>query len=178
MDVAFFGNGPIGERCFDYLKTLPINILPLMSAAAADLWISVHWRHIFKPHQIAMPKMGIVNVHNSFLPWNRGAHACTWAIIDQTPHGATMHWIDEGIDTGPILYQERVDIAINDTADSLYRKTAEAEYRVFRVGMGMLLNGERRRIHQTSRGSFHKKSDFERLVRAMTTKDCKVIREV
>lgn len=174
MDVAFFGKGQVAERCFDHLKGLSVTLLPQVMKDKADLWVSVHYPRIFKKDEIALPKLGIVNVHNSYLPWNRGAHACTWAIIDQTPHGATMHWIDEGIDTGPILIQRRVDIEPDDTAESLYQRTADVEVEIFKIGMDMILSGNPRKLAQIGEGTFHYKRDFERLMRAMTTRDTKV----
>lgn len=88
-----------------------------------------------------------------------------------------MHWLDDGVDTGPILLQERVDVEPEDTAHTLYQRTADAEVRVFKLGMEMILAGNLRRIPQPAGGSIHRKRDFDRLVRAMTTSDCKVIRE-
>lgn len=176
MDIAFFGSGKVGDRCLEVLKNLPVTILPMAMAHKADLWVSVHWGSIFRREQIATPKLGIVNVHNSYLPWNRGAHACTWAIIDKTPHGATMHWIDEGVDTGPILMQRRVEILEGDTADTLYKRTADAEVDVFTQGMSMILAGELRKLPQQKGGTLHFKKDFTRLIQAMTTSDCKVTR--
>src|SRR4026208_1021722 len=106
MIVAFFGRGKVADRCLEILKNMPVTVAPEVLALKADLWVSVHWPFIFNAVQLAVPKLGVVHVHNSYLPWNRGAHACTWAMIDETPHGATMHWLDDGVDTGPILIQE------------------------------------------------------------------------
>jgi methionyl-tRNA formyltransferase len=152
------------------LKTLGVGV-------GKDLLISVHWPRKFEKSELMGYALGAVNLHNSYLPWNRGAHACTWAIVDQTPHGATMHWMDEGIDTGDILYQERVEIDPADTAHTLYQKTADAEVRVFTVGMELILAGNCRRFKQPQHNTVHRKRDFDRLVRALTTSDCKVIRE-
>lgn len=177
VNIAFFGKGSVADRCLRVLEAMPVNISSALLAHTADLWVSVHWPFIFRHEQLATPKLGIVNVHNSYLPWNKGAHACTWAIVDRTPHGATMHWIDEGVDTGPILFQERVEIDPEDTAHSLYQKTADAEVRVFKTGMEMILSGYLRKIPQAAAGSIHRKRDFDRLVKAVTTSDCRVIRE-
>lgn len=177
LNVSYFGKGMVADACLEVLKTLPVAILPSLKANKADLWISVHWPYLFSSDQLQMPRLGVVNVHNSYLPWNKGAHACTWAIIDQTPHGATMHWLDLGVDTGPILFQERVEVDEHDTAHSLYAKTAAAEVRVFKTGMEMILSGDHRKLPQTAAGTIHRKRDFDRLVRALSTSDCKVIRE-
>jgi methionyl-tRNA formyltransferase len=178
MDVCYFGRGKVADRCLELLVAMPVTILPQVMSHEADLWVSVHWPHIFTHPQLALPKLGAVNVHNSYLPWNRGAHATTWAIVDRTPAGATMHWIDEGIDTGDIIYQERLEVEPYETADQLYKRTADAEVRVFKTGMELLLAGNYRRYPQPQGGTLHYKKDFDRLVRAMTTSDCKVVREV
>lgn len=178
MDVAYFGKGVVGARCLEILKGMEeVRLLGPSEYNAADLWISVHWDKIWRRDQLAIPNIGCVNLHNSYLPWNRGAHACTWAIVDRTPAGATMHWMDEGIDTGDILYQEAFAIRDNETADHLYKRTVETELHVFKVGMEMLLTGNYRRIPQPKSGTLHYKKDFDRLLKAVSTSDCRVIRE-
>lgn len=174
MEVAYFGKGYVGALCRRVLDDLGVKVLVPSLYHEADLWVSVHWERIFKREQIRTPKLGVVNVHNAYLPWNRGAHACTWAIVDRTPHGATMHWIDEGIDTGDIIYQQRMEIEPEETAHQLYQRTVECEVEVFRVGMELLLAGNYRRIPQPKGGTTHYKKDFQRLVRALTTSDCRV----
>lgn len=176
MEIAFYGRGPVADRCREVLSKMDVSER-IGIVRGVDLGVFVHWPYVLGKKDLDFAKLGCVNVHNSYLPWNRGAHACTWAIVDQTPHGATMHWMDEGIDTGDILYQERVEIEPTDTAHSLYQKTADAEVRVFTVGMELILAGNLRRYPQPKHNTCHKKKDFERLVRAMTTSDCKVIRE-
>lgn len=170
MEVGFFGQGPVADRCRKVLREFEVRVVP---SEGADLWLSVHSKDIFRK----APAGGILNLHNSYLPWNRGAHPCTWAIIDRTPHGATMHWVDQGVDTGPIFYQEALEIRPGETAHSLYERTADLEVDVFRASIIMLTGGDRRRIPQPQGGTFHLKSDFERLVRALSTSDCKVVRE-
>ena len=170
MEISFFGSGPVADRCRQVLRNLDIREV---SPDKADIWISVHHKEIFK----SAPAGGILNLHNSYLPWGRGAHPCTWAIIDRCPHGATLHWIDQGVDTGPIFHQEALEILPHDTADSLYKRTADLEVRVFRHGMIALQSGDRQRVPQQAGGSLHFKSEFDRLVRAMTTSDCRVVRE-
>lgn len=177
MEIAYFGKGRVGSLCREVLDRLGVTLLEPVDYHKADLWVSVHWPRIFTREQLAIPKLGCVNLHNSYLPWNRGAHACTWAIVDKTPAGATMHWLDEGVDTGDILFQERLEVKDGETADQLYQRTLEAEVHVFKVGMEMLLAGNHQRVKQPPGGSMHFKRDFERLMQAMTTSDSFVVRK-
>jgi methionyl-tRNA formyltransferase len=177
MDIAYFAKGRVGSLCREVIDRLGVTVLEPVDYHKADLWVSVHWPKLFSREQLATPKIGCVNLHNSYLPFNRGAHPCTWAIVDRTPAGATMHWMDEGIDTGDILYQERLEPKEFETADELYKRSVEAEVRVFKVGMELLLAGDYRRFPQPKGGTLHYKKDFERLIQAMTTSDSFVVRK-
>ena len=67
------------------------------------------------------PKLGTIQYHPSLLPKHRGGSAINWAIINgETKTGVTIFWPDKGIDTGPILLQEEVEISPDDTVGSLY----------------------------------------------------------
>jgi len=66
---------------------------------------------------------GGINYHPSLLPKYRGGSAINWAIINgETETGVTIHHIDEGVDTGPIVLQEKVSIDPDDTLKSVYFK--------------------------------------------------------
>lgn len=73
-----------------------------------DLAVSFGYRHLIRRSTIEAIGCPILNLHISYLPYNRGAHPNFWSFFDGTPSGVTIHLIDEGIDTGPILYQEYV----------------------------------------------------------------------
>jgi len=64
---------------------------------------------------------GGINYHPSLLPQYRGGSAMNWAIISgEKETGVTIHQIDEGVDTGPIIIQEKVPIDADDTLKNLY----------------------------------------------------------
>ncbi|GEM_PF-4178730 len=69
----------------------------------ADLVISYAWAR-----KISLNGKKGINLHISYLPFNRGADPNIWSWIDNTSKGVTIHWMDEGIDTGSILVQEMV----------------------------------------------------------------------
>ncbi len=70
---------------------------------------------------LRIPSLGTICYHPSLLPRHRGASAINWAIINGDTHtGLTIFWVDEGIDTGPILLQKEVEITFDDTTGSLY----------------------------------------------------------
>ena len=67
------------------------------------------------------PTLGTIQYHPSLLPKHRGGSAINWAIINgETYTGISIFWPDEGIDTGPLLLQNRADISPDDTVGTLY----------------------------------------------------------
>ncbi len=78
----------------------------------------------FVPQEmIDLARLGGINYHPSLLPKYRGGSAINWAIINgESETGVTIHFIDEGVDTGPILLQEKVEITPDDTVKSVYFK--------------------------------------------------------
>jgi len=64
---------------------------------------------ILKSNIIQIPKKGILNAHPAILPKYQGLDCVGWSILNGDSVGATAHFIDEGIDSGPIILQETVD---------------------------------------------------------------------
>ncbi len=75
-----------------------------------DLVVSVRYRRILKSAAIAIPRLGVLNLHSGVLPDYKGVMATFWAMLhDETDIGATLHRIvDDGIDTGPVIGVRRI----------------------------------------------------------------------
>jgi methionyl-tRNA formyltransferase len=85
-----------------------------------DLIIVVAFGQILKRKALSIPKWGVINIHASLLPKLRGAAPIPWAILNgETKTGLTIMRMDEGLDTGPILFQKEVPILENETAGQL-----------------------------------------------------------
>ena len=96
--------------------------LSQLKALNANLQVVVAFRMLPKAVW-AMPEFGTFNLHASLLPDYRGAAPINWAIINgETETGATTFFIDDKIDTGEIILQEKIDIKENDTAGTLHDK--------------------------------------------------------
>lgn len=65
---------------------------------------------IIKPPLIALPPKGIINVHPGYLPIVRGNNPYVWALLHNLPQGASAHFIDEGIDTGPVIVRKKMSL--------------------------------------------------------------------
>jgi methionyl-tRNA formyltransferase len=90
-------------------------------ALNADLAILAFVTQIVPPPVFNAPRLGSICFHPSLLPKYRGASAINWALINgETETGLTLFWVDQGIDTGPILLQKKVAVEPDDTTGSLY----------------------------------------------------------
>lgn len=97
-----------------------------------DVVILAWWPDIIKKEAIKSVKIGWLNLHPSYLPYGRGKHAYFWSIIEKTPFGVSIHFIDEGVDTGKVLFQRRIPFSIEDTGESLYKKGVEEVIKLFK----------------------------------------------
>ena len=86
----------------------------------ADLMVVVAYGQILPASLITATRLGTLNVHASLLPRHRGPAPVEWAILSgDTETGVTIMQMDAGVDTGPILTQERVAIAPDESAGRL-----------------------------------------------------------
>lgn len=90
-------------------------------AVKPDLSILAFVTDLIPATLLDIPSAGTICYHPSLLPRHRGASAINWAVIQgDTRTGLTILWVDEGIDTGPILLQKEIDILPDETTGSLY----------------------------------------------------------
>lgn len=108
------------------LKIRTPEFLQALSAWQPDLIAVAAYGRILHTPILRLPPRGCVNVHGSLLPKYRGAAPVQWAVINgETITGITTMLMDEGMDTGPMLLQEKVEILPDDTAGTLAPRLAE-----------------------------------------------------
>ena len=81
---------------------------------------------------IKTAKIGCINLHLAYLPYCRGRNPNVWSIIQKKPAGITIHWIDENIDTGPIIAQKKIEVKSIDTGRSIYNKCEKNASKLFK----------------------------------------------
>lgn len=97
--------------------------------AQTDLVVLAGFLRVLKPGFLRHFPNRVINVHPSLLPQFRGL--CAWQqALDAgvTETGCTVHLVDEGVDTGPILAQQRVPVLPGDTAETLHQRIQQAEH--------------------------------------------------
>jgi methionyl-tRNA formyltransferase len=79
---------------------------------------------------LAIPRLGTINAHYGLLPAYRGMNVTEWSVLRGDPVGVTVHLVDSGVDTGPILLQEPIELSPGETFATLRRKHQEVAARL------------------------------------------------
>ena len=133
-----------------------------------DFIVSYGYRHIIGKDVLDLFPQRMVNLHISLLPWNRGADPNLWSFLEDTPKGVTIHLMDEGIDTGPVLAKREVEYEENDTLSSTYHRLSESMESLF-IEIWPEIRGRRINFNpQPDGGSFHRLADKEPFMHLLT----------
>ena len=125
-----------------------------------DLAISYGYKHILKP-EVVRQNIPIINLHIGYLPYNRGAHPNFWAFYENTPSGVTIHIIDEGIDSGDILYQKYVTfLKYEITFSQTYQRLIKEVEKLFIKNIEHILLKKYIPKKQKGRATYHKIADL------------------
>lgn len=92
------------------------SLINTLTSLAPDYFLINSYSQILPSSLLAIPTFGTLNLHGSFLPFNRGCNPLQWALINnQNFCGLTLHSVNTGIDSGPILAQRLIPISLSDT---------------------------------------------------------------
>jgi methionyl-tRNA formyltransferase len=100
-----------------------------------------------------------LNIHPAALPFNRGCHHSFWGIIDATKLGATLHWMTEGLDEGPIIAQKTFSDDGYSSAEKIQEESNLMCLQLLSEYIGLVMNGKTKSIPQES-GTYHSKKDI------------------
>lgn len=129
-----------------------------------DIGLSILFGYIVTKDFIHLFQTGIVNLHPSYLPYNRGQYPNVWSIVEGTPAGVTLHYIDEGIDTGNVIAQREVTVTWKDTGKSLYKKLEQVSVRLFSEYWPLIRQGEENWVSRsTAKGTYHSTRDVKKI---------------
>jgi methionyl-tRNA formyltransferase len=139
-------------------------ILDQVRKLKADLAISVLFAYVLNADFIHLFPQGCINLHPALLPHNRGRFPNIWSIVSKTPAGVSLHYIDEGIDTGDLIAQKEVEVKITDTGESLYRRLELEGLELFKATWPSIRAGTSVRTPQPKgAGSYHRASDVDQI---------------
>lgn len=132
-----------------------------------DFIVSYGYRYIVKPWLLDRFPGRAVNLHISYLPWNRGADPNLWSFLENSPKGVTIHLMDPGIDTGRILVQEQISLTKTETLRTSFEKLSVAIEQLFERNWPLIREDKLTPMLQPSGGSEHRareRAAFEHLL--------------
>lgn len=173
-EIIFLGVNDAGMRVYNWLceqeETFVHSLLTtrdqlnVIEDVEPDYVISCGYRHIVPEEILKIPEEGALNLHPAYLPYNRGAHPNVWSIVENTPAGVTLHYMDAEIDTGDIIARRKVDSDFSDTGKDLYERLEDAQVDLFKEVWPDVLSGDISITEQSDdAGTYHRTSEFEEL---------------
>ena len=138
----------------------------------SDLIISFGYRKIIKNSYLKLSKRPILNLHISYLPYNRGAHPNFWSFANNTPKGVTIHEIDRKIDMGYIVFRKKIifkkikTLTFSETHKILIREIEK----LFILNYYKIISGKYLKKKINSKGSFHKSSELPKNIKKWNIK--------
>lgn len=165
--ILFLGYDSSKTKIIDSIRKLGVRVIHQdkkeieeSKFESVDLVISFGYRHLLS-ESIVEKYSPIINLHVSYLPFNRGSFANFWSFYDQTQSGVSIHLIDKGIDTGDILYQKKIDF---DPKKMTFREThnilIEQIEKLFLDNISQILSLKYPLIKQSHKGTYHHSKDF------------------
>lgn len=170
--IYFLGYSKKKTKLISFLKkkkckvtTLHNRDLTFKNASAADVIISFGYRKIIGKKILKIVKRPIINLHMSYLPYNRGSHPNFWSFVENTKKGVTIHEINNSIDNGGIIFRKKISFK---TLAKLNKYTFYHTYKIlfneienlFIKNFNKILKGNYKIIRPSNKGSYHEKKDL------------------
>lgn len=113
----------------------------IMRERHTDLLVSMFTMQIYKQSTIDLPRYGSIGTHPSILPQYRGLEVFFWMLANQeTEGGVSVFYLDRRIDAGRVFLQEKFDIYMDESVDSIYKKLTSIAARMLSDGIKLILN--------------------------------------
>lgn len=147
------------EDVFIYSDRLNVEMLDCMRPQVV---VSYNYSHIIPEEIIATLPYAIVNLHVSYLPYNRGSSPNFWSFIEDTPKGVTIHEITAGLDKGNIIAQQKLTFNEDEeTFASTYQKLHNVIQNLFMKIWPAIKHHSYSAYPQVGEGSYHDTQDLQ-----------------
>lgn len=140
-----------------------------------DLTVSYTYRYILTQDLLLSLNNNVVNIHNSYLPWNRGADPNIWSIVENTPRGVTLHYMNEKLDKGYIIAQKLVKKKKEDTLKSSYESLDRAAKDLFKEAFAFYKDWSQMKKYPMGTGTYHSLESGKQIKSVIDTYDLSII---
>jgi methionyl-tRNA formyltransferase len=143
-------------------KKLNIDFLPIKNVNSeesikslekykASIYVSMSFDQILKSRILSKPPLGFINCHAGALPFYRGRNILNWVLInDEKEFGVSVHYVDEGIDTGDIIIQKKSKINDSDNYASILKRATKLCSDSLYLSLKEIHAGKAKRVKQSS----------------------------
>ncbi|MCI9507858.1 MAG: hypothetical protein HFF62_15065 [Oscillospiraceae bacterium] len=139
-----------------------------------DLAVSYTYRYVLSEEILEILHYNAVNLHNSFLPWNRGSDPNLWSLVEDVPRGVTLHYMESGLDKGAVITQRLVPLLPRDTLRSSYVALDLAAQMQFEQAFQWYPYWPQMKKYSMDKGSYHSVEDGKFLHDVIDTYDISV----
>lgn len=182
MKILCLYNNSCAEELFQWLREQGNETILCMERFESKwckeqgfhLAVSYTYRFILKKDQIDALNGNVVNLHNSYLPWNRGADPNIWSMIDGTPRGVTLHYVDEKLDKGNIIAQKFVTDSEDETFESSYNNLDRAAKQLFKEAFRFYPYWREMQKITIGKGNYHSLKDGAEIKQRIISYNMKV----
>lgn len=134
-----------------------------------DFLISYRYRYILPKEILRHFVKSAINLHTSYLPFNRGSDPNFWSFVDKTPNGVSIHYMNEGLDKGDIIAQEMIVFdPKKESFASSYKKLQREIKELFKRNWTDIKNKTCASYPQNSKmgggGTYHKSCDKDKFM--------------
>ena len=151
------------EKVYRFSNKLTLDIVKELEPSFV---ISFNYKHIVPADVLDYMKGRIVNLHTSYLPYNKGAAPNFFSFYENTPKGVTIHEMAAGLDEGAILLQKEVPMKAEDeTFATSYDKLIEAMSELFFDNWNLMKKGEIVAVKQNGEGTYHTSKELAEIRR-------------
>ena len=149
------------QRVFEAPALRDPATLEAIAALEPDLAVSVFFGYVLRPEFLKLFPRETINLHPGYLPYNRGIYTNVFSILEGTPAGVTLHYVDQGVDTGDIIARREVAQKPTDTGETLYHRQEKACLDLFFSAWPEVKAGTNQRIPQEpGQGTAHVLADL------------------
>jgi methionyl-tRNA formyltransferase len=136
------------------------DFMAALALLAPDLGVVVAYGHLLRPALLAIPRLGLVNVHASLLPRWRGAAPIHWAIKSgDAETGVSIMRVEAGLDSGAVWHQRSIAIGVGDTTGMLFERLATLGAEALIEALPRIAGGEQPVPQDESRATHAPKID-------------------
>ena len=132
----------VNHKDFETREDFEAEIIRRLEKYGIELVVLAGFMRVLTPFFVGKFESRIINLHPALLPSFPGMHAAKQALdYGAKVTGCTVHFVDEGVDTGPIIVQAVVPITDDDTEESLLEKIHKEEHRIYPEAVRLFCEG-------------------------------------